>query len=221
MDKIVIKKDQVQPLHETRFISLYDLQYKEGVHYFDASRHKREDLTALKTDEEFKAMTADAATIMLVVKTPKEEPRLYLQYEYRYPTGQFLLSPPAGLLDPEDREEAEPLKVATIREIKEETGIDVKETDTFKVLNPLVFSTPGMTDESNALTLAYVTLSDLSSLTTDGAVGTECFDGYQLLTKAEAADILKAGRDPKGIYYSAYTQIVLLYFVSGLWENES
>lgn len=219
MSKIVIKKEMIKPLYETRFVKLFDLQYAEGKHYFDATRHNLEELTCLKSDEEFKAMDADAVSCILIVKTPDAEPRLFLQMEYRYPTGQFLLSPPAGLMDPEDKAAADPLASVTRREIFEETGIRLKDTDTIKVVNPLVFSTPGMTDESNAMVLAIAELDDLSCLDQTGAVGSEAFDGYCLLTKEEAKQIMLSGRDQTGNYYSVYTLVCLMYFVTGLWEE--
>lgn len=220
MEKITITRDQVKTLFETKFIKLFDLQYREGKHYFCATRRGLEDLSAVKTDEEFRAMHADAVTCCVIIRTPGEEPRLFLQYEFRYPTGRFLLSPPAGLMDAEDKATGDPLRSVTVREIQEETGIKMQPTDTFRVINPLVFSTPGMTDECNALTLAVVDLPDLSSLDQTGAVGSECFDGYVLLNPEEARAILKAGRDPFGNSYSVYTQFCLLYFVSGMWKEQ-
>ena len=104
------------------------------------------------------------------------------------------------------------------REIKEETGLILSATDSLYVVNPLLFSTPGMTDESNALVCAVVTLEDTSSLSQDGAVGSEQFDGFQLLTKADALRILKNGRDDEGIFYSVFTWAALMYFISDLWK---
>lgn len=37
-DKFRIKKEQVVPLLETKFIKVYDLQYAPGKHYYDATR---------------------------------------------------------------------------------------------------------------------------------------------------------------------------------------
>ena len=34
----------------------------------------------------------------------------------------------------------------------------------------------------------------------------------------EAEEILKAGKDRDGIFYSVYTWACLMYFVSGLWR---
>lgn len=209
-----IKKDQIIPLCETRFLSLYDLQYAAGKHYFNVSRRNAENLMFRKSTEEFKNATADAATIVTVLHIKDREPLLVLSYEYRYPAGQFLLSPPAGLIDPEDGVGEDALITASKRELFEELGITFTEKDSLAIINPLLFSSPGMTDESNALMLAEIYRDELPQLKQDGAVGTELFDGYVLLTAEDAGRILKQGKDDKGIFYSVYTWAALHYFVS-------
>jgi ADP-ribose pyrophosphatase len=149
-----------------------------------------------------------------VLHLPENQTRLLMSYEYRYPVGQFLLSPVAGLLDPEDRSEAEPLVSAAIREIKEECGLTVRETDKVYVLNPCAFSTPGMTDESNAFLCAEITLDSLDGLNQKGAVGTEMFNGYELLDKERARKIFQAGRDEHGNFYSLPAWMVLSIFLT-------
>ena len=215
-----IKKEQVKPLFESKFIKVFDLQYEEGKHYFDATRRPLENLMAIKSDEEFKTALPDAVTCVVIVTLPGEEPKLLLDYEYRYPAGQFLLSPPAGLLDPEDASCAEPLLATAKREIEEETGLVLGEGDRLFVINPLLFSTPGMTDESNALVCAVINLENTASLSQDGAVGSECFNGFELLSKEEAQKILANGRDNNGIFYSVFTWAALMYFISGLWQTK-
>ena len=216
--KPIIRKENVKPLFESKFLRVFDLQYEEGRHYFDATRRPLENIVATKSDEEFKAMLPDAVTCVVILKIKDEEPRLLLTKEYRYPTGQFLLSPPAGLLDPEDANETSPILATAKREILEETGIVVEDGDSLSIISPLLFSSPGMTDESNALVCAVINLPDTSSLSQDGAVGSECFDGFMLLTADEAKDILKNGCDPDGIFYSIYTWGALMYFISDLWR---
>ncbi|MBO5354110.1 MAG: NUDIX hydrolase [Lachnospiraceae bacterium] len=215
--KPVIHKENVKPLFESRFIKVYDLQYGENKHYFDATRRPLSNLMAVKSEEEFKHALPDAVTCVVILTIPGEEPKLLLDYEFRYPAGQFLLSPPAGLLDPEDVNSPDPLLATAKREIEEETGLLLAETDRLFTINPLLFSTPGMTDESNALVCAVIQLDDTSSLTQAGAVGSECFDGFELLTKEEARTLLKNGRDSNGIFYSVFTWAALMYFVSDLW----
>ena len=202
-----IKKEQVEALFESRFIKVFDLQYETGRHYFNASRRPLEQLMAVKSDTEFKTALPDAVTCVVILNIQREEPKLLLNYEYRYPAGQFLLSPPAGLIDPEDASAAEPLLVTARREIEEETGLTLVENDRLFPINPLLFSSPGMTDESNALVAAVVHLDSVDTLSQKGAVGTECFNGFELLTKAEAKQLLQDGTDKNGIFYSVFTFI--------------
>ena len=216
--KPTIKKENVKPLFDSKFIKVFDLQYEEGKHYYDATRRSLDRIAALKSSEEFRAMLPDAVTCVVILNIKDEEPKLLLSKEYRYPAGQFLLSPPAGLLDPEDAGTENPILTAAKRELKEETGLTITEKDSLFVINPLLFSSPGMTDESNALACAVVRLEDKSGLSQDGAVGSECFGGFELLSKEEAMEILKNGKDKGGIFYSVYTYCCLMYFVSDLWR---
>ena len=136
-----------------------------------------------------------------------------MSYEYRYPAGQYLLSPVAGLLDPEDRKSADPLVNAAIREIREETGLTVKEGDRIRVLNQCAFSSPGMTDESNAFLCAEITLDNLDELNQNGAEGSELFDGFELLDRERAEEIFRTGRDEHGNFYSLAAWMVLSIFL--------
>lgn len=216
--KPVINKENIKPLFESKFIKVFDIQYEEGRHYYNATRRPSDRLTAIKSEDEFRRMLPDAVSCAVILEVKDEEPKLLLTKEYRYPAGQFLLSPPAGLLDAEDEAAANPVLSAAKREIKEETGIEISESDSLFIINPLLFSSPGMTDESNALACAIIHLEDLSSLSQTGAVGSECFDGFQLLSVNEATEILKTGRDKEGFFYSVYTWACLMYFISGLWR---
>ena len=216
--KPIIREENVKTLLDAKFIRVFDLQYAEGKHYFDATRRPLEKLVATKTDDEFKKMLPDAVGCVVILKIKDDEPKLLLAKEYRYPAGQFLLSPPAGLLDAEDETAADPILSAARREIEEETGLTLSEEDSLTVINPLLFSSPGMTDESNALACAVIHLNDTSALTQQGAVGSELFEGFELLTAAEAREILKNGRDREGLFYSVYTWAALMYFISDLWK---
>ena len=92
------------------------------------------------------------------------------------------------------------------------------EGDRVFTVNPLVFSTPGMTDESNALVCAVLHGADLSALSQEGAEGSEQFDGFALLTKADARKVFCEGRDERGNFYPLYTWAALSYFVSDAWK---
>ena len=110
------------------------------------------------------------------------------------------------------------MRINHARELLEETGLKVTEEDEVSIINPCLFSTPGMTDESNALVKIVLNRDSLNGMSQDGAVGGELFDGFDLLTKAQAKKILEDGVDEHGIYYSVYTWAALTYFVADLWR---
>ena len=217
MQNTVITEDQVVTLLETRFVKVYDLQYAPGKHYYDATRHAKADLVAVKTDAQFKKMQPDAVSCFVILQIAGRAPVLLLSWEYRYPAGRYLLSVPAGLLDPEDGDTQDAALKAAAREIREETGLQVKTTDRWSLVNPLVFSTPGMTDESNALACCILSLDSTNELSQSGAEGSELFDGFCLVTKEQARAFLRSGVDEHGNFYSVYTWAALMYFVSDLW----
>ena len=209
-----VEKDRIETLYESRFLKCYDLRYAEGKHYYEASRRAKEDLVAGMSDDEFRGMLPDAVTVAVVLHLPGDDTRLLMSYEYRYPVGRFLLSPVAGLLDPEDRESPDPLVSAAVREIREESGLRVKESDRVYVLNPCAFCTPGITDESNAFLCAEITLDDLRELNQNGATGAEQFDGFELLDRDRARKIFLSGRDEHGNFYSLAAWTVLSIFLA-------
>ena len=199
----IIKKEQVETVYDSRFIKVFDLQYEPGKHYFDATRRAKDNLAAVKSDEEFRQMLPDAVSCVVILKIRGQEPRLCLSHEYRYPA---------------DATEENPVFHAAARELREETGITLEESDSIRLVNPLVFSTPGMTDESNALVQIILNREEMPKVSQEGAVGTECFDGFLLLTKEEAQKILKDGVDDQGFFYPLYTWAALMCFATGMWK---
>ena len=221
MDKKVpvITAENTELLLDKKFLRLYDLQYAPGRHYYNVSRNTKENLAVLKSREAFRAMLPDAVSCFVIVLLPDGEPRLLLTKEYRYPTGQFLLSIPAGLIDEKDKAGPDPLITAAKREIFEETGLLLKDTDRVFSVNDCCFSTPGMSDESNALICAVAKAEDASFLNNSGNEETELIGDFKLVTKEEAEKYLASGRDEDGIFYSMYTFAALLYFLSGRWRE--
>lgn len=210
---------QVNELYHTRFVKLYDLTYDEGAHYFEASRRDKQDVLADKDDDALTSAIPDAVSACLVVVTPTDEPRMVLFYEYRYPTGQYLLSIPSGLIDARDVGDEDPCSAAMVREIAEETGIVLREGDVVRTISPFLFNTPGLTDESTALLCIIAHLDDLSSLSHAGAEGSERFGDFELLTREQVRKILRDGRDPRGHYYPMVAWAAMTYFACDLWQE--
>lgn len=217
MDKPRISKEDVAVGYENRFLKLYELGYVKDRPYMNASRRTIENLVAIKSDEEFKIMLPDAVTCVVILEG--EEPKLLLDYEFRFPAGQYLLSVPAGLIDKEDMGKPDAIRATAIREIKEETNIDITDKDRIEVINPLLFSSPGMTDESNALVSVVIADPSHLELSQEGAEGTECFDGFLQVNLSEAKRLLRQGKDDQGNFYSVYTWCALMYFVSEMWKE--
>mgnify|MGYP000216070318 CR=1 FL=1 len=144
----------------------------------------------------------------------REDGKLLMVRQYRNALERETLEIPAGGLNGRE----EPTDQAAMRELQEETGITLEESDSIRLVNPLVFSTPGMTDESNALVQIILNREEMPKVSQEGAVGTECFDGFLLLTKEEAQKILKDGVDDQGFFYPLYTWAALMCFATGMWK---
>ncbi|MBO7336840.1 MAG: NUDIX domain-containing protein, partial [Lachnospiraceae bacterium] len=140
--------------------------------------------------------------------------------EFRYAANHYLLSPPAGLIDKEDRAlpREEAVIVTAKREAFEETGVEITDKDTVRTVSPLLFSSPGIMDESNAIALVVLNRDEEVRFTHDEAVGLESFGDILLVDRKEAKELLLKGTDGNGGFYSVYTWIALSVFVSGLWE---
>ena len=203
MQEPKILPDQSKTLAATKYVKLYDLAYENGVHYYDASRRDKDQLFAFKQDPELGSALPDAVCAVIIVKEAGQKDKLLLFYEYRYPA---------------DLASQDPIKTAMIREIKEETGLSIGEKDTVEVINPLVFTASGFSDESNAIVKAVIHVDDLSALNHKGAEGTEVFGDFKLVDKEDARRLLKEGRDDYGHYLPLVAWAALCYFVSDLWK---
>ena len=204
---------KMETIYESEYMNLYDLQYKEGGHYYCASRRKKDRMVALTPDEECKTMQADAVSCFVVLNIKGQTKKLLLNWEYRYPVGQYMLSVPAGLIDEKDWDNPNALTATAIRELKEETGIEVEESDEINVISTCVLSTPGMTDEWNALVYISINRDEMPKMNHDGAEGSEVFEGFRLVSKEDAQDYLCKGRDEHGMYYPLYTWAALMFFM--------
>ena len=199
----------VEKLLETKFLNVYDLQYAPGRHYFTATRRKRENMVAEMDAEAFSRMMPDAVSCCVVWHEEGKAPRIVLNREYRYPLGQFVTSVPAGLIDPEDQgmSTEDAVFTAARREIMEETGLTLTERDRVTMINPCLFSSPGITDESNAMVRIDLYGHRSEELTQGNADVTEKFDGFILAEREEALELMARGK------ISVYTWIGLSVFV--------
>jgi len=190
----------VETLLDTRFVKVFDLQYAPGRHYFDATRRDRASLVAAMSDEAFRAMVPDAVSLCVVWHEDGQPDKMLLNREYRYPLGQYVLSVPAGLIDPGDRgtNRADAVRSAAIRELYEETGITFHDPDRFTLIHPCLFSSPGLTDESNAMARLDLYGHAEAELTQSHAEATEKFEGFRFVTPEDAQALM--ANEPISVY---------------------
>ena len=59
-----IRNEDVKVVFDSPYVKVADIQYAPGKHYYDATRRNPEELTAVKTDEEFRTMLPDAVSCL-------------------------------------------------------------------------------------------------------------------------------------------------------------
>lgn len=136
---------------ENRFLNMYELDMKSdtGKHsrYFVASRAEKIEDLKISTRKN----KADGVIIYSVYRDEEtQEEKLVLIRQYRCPIDDYIYEFPAGLVD-----EGEDFKMAGMRELKEETGLDFMPIDAADMYTKPFFTTVGMTDESCGTVYGY------------------------------------------------------------------
>lgn len=216
---MTIKKNDVELLLDTDYLKIYDLHYKNIGHYYEASRHSLKNLAVLKQDEDMRNLLPDAVSCILILEDKDKESKLLLMEEFRYPIGRFVLSIPSGLCEITDGPGLDGLYAATVREINEETGLTIEDTDTLQIVTPPLFSTPGLSDESTAFVCAVLRNKRDQEITFSNTTGMELFKRVRLITETEAQKILQQSYGTGGECISIATWVALLYFAAGMWRE--
>lgn len=135
-----------------RFLNMFELDMKrdDGRHstYFVASRAKTIGELKIKTREN----KADGVIIYCLYQGEDGVERLVLIRQYRCPLDDYIYEFPVGLVD-----EGEDFKTAGVRELKEETGLDLEPINAKDMFTKPYFTTVGMTDESCGTVYGYAT----------------------------------------------------------------
>lgn len=136
---------------ENRFLNMYELDMESdtGKHsrYFVASRAERIEDLKISTRQN----TADGVIIYSIYYDKKDKKeKIVLIRQYRCPLDDYIYEFPAGLVD-----EGEDFKTAGVRELKEETGLDLQPIEAKDMYTKPFFTTIGMTDESCGTVYGY------------------------------------------------------------------
>lgn len=133
-----IKK--LNPLAETKFLSLYDAVYnnKKGneKHWVIASRKNYATLS-----EQFFQGKEEGIDAVILATLHKETNCLVLIKQFRVPLNDYVYELPAGLID-----NGESIETAVRRELMEETGLTLLDINYAKSAKK-VYASAGMTDE--------------------------------------------------------------------------
>ena len=142
------KINQVKQMTCVPHVNLYELDVtnKNGAQgkYYVASRAKGPEALKLSTGEN----VPDGVIIYSVYGEKRD--KVVLVRQYRYAIGGFIYEFPAGLVEP-----GEDYHQAGIRELKEETGLDLEIIPADAMYENPSFTTVGMTDESCATVYEY------------------------------------------------------------------
>ncbi len=188
------------------FLNFFTLHYEvenDGVvssySYFLASRHSKEEIRAL-THEYGRP---DGVIMLLYRKDfPKGETSILVTKQFRPAIGQYLLSFPAGLMDPNDND---PLETAR-REAKEEAGALLGNCE---VIAPSSPTSSGLSDECCSFVFGEVVGCAERKL--------EEFEDISV-SWMPCSDLKRALNDPK-ILIPLNIRLASLYFLSRFGEK--
>lgn len=143
--------ETIRKTTDNRFLNMYELGMKneDGKEstYYVASRAKNIDQLKIRTREN----TPDGVIIYSVYRDASDmEEKIVLIRQYRCPLDDYIYEFPAGLVD-----EGEDFQTAGIRELKEETGLELEPINAKEMYTKPFFTTIGMTDESCGTVYGY------------------------------------------------------------------
>lgn len=140
--------DEIEQLTSNPHLNMYFFKGKNKkggpVRYYVASRAKAAEQLKIRTGKN----TPDGVIIYSLYGEQKD--KVVLIRQYRYSIGDYIYEFPAGLVEP-----GEDYREAGVRELKEETGLDLSLIDADEMYEKPGFTTVGMTDESCATIYGY------------------------------------------------------------------
>ncbi len=137
--------NKITKLTDKKFVNLYQVDGKNSKgyesHYLVASRS--ETIEGLK-------MTSHKARPDAVAIYSIMDGKVVLVRQYRYPIDGWIYEFPAGLV-----ENGEDYHDTAVRELKEETGLDLKVLKVDPMIEKACYTSVGMTDEATATVYGY------------------------------------------------------------------
>lgn len=147
-ENVMGKIHHVEKLTDNRFVNLYHVDatsvHDTPVSYYVASRAEKIEDMKLNTRKN----TPDGVIIYSIYGEKRD--KVVLIRQYRYTIGDYIYEFPAGLVEP-----GEDFHEGAVRELYEETGLQLTTLKVDEAYEKPYFTTIGMTDESCATVYGY------------------------------------------------------------------
>ena len=173
------KITKINPLVETKFMGLYDIEYKnkqnQNRNWTVASRKNKEQL-----EQSYLQNKEDKIDAVVIAALHKEENKLVVIKQFRVPINNYIYELPAGLVD-----NSEDIKTTVARELKEETGLELIDINNVNSIDK-VYLSPGMTDES----VAFIYCTCKGQISKEYLEADEDIEAI-LVSQEEAKELLK------------------------------
>lgn len=127
----------IQKKEEGKFITRYDITYET----IDNQEKVYEIISRRRNLQSLEALHGEKPDAVVIIATDEKDERILINKEFRLAVGDWVYNFPAGLIDPGE----EPQQSA-VRELWEETGLELYEIDDFIGLS---YSAVGFSNETN------------------------------------------------------------------------
>lgn len=161
---------------EGKFITRYDVEYET----VDGQRKIYEMISRSREISDYAALHGKAADAVVIIATDESGERILLNKEFRMAVGEWVVNFPAGLIDP-----GEEPKQSAVRELMEETGLELYEIDDMIGTS---YSAVGFSNETNVCIVGKARGEFAEST----SAFEEIIPGWY--TKAEVRELLKEYR---------------------------
>jgi ADP-ribose pyrophosphatase len=122
---------------EGKFITRYDVQYETS----DGQLKNYEMISRNPDIDSFEKLHGKQADAVVIIATDENDEKILINREFRLAPGEWVYNFPAGLIDPGEKPEE-----SAVRELMEETGLELYEIDDF--INTS-YSAVGFSNETN------------------------------------------------------------------------